>query len=283
MALVDTQYGKVEGLEKGGILQFRGVPFASPPVGKLRWRPPAPPKPWSGVWQADHFRPAAPQNVGISGFLPGPETIDCDEDCLYLNIFTSGTGAPLRPVMVWIHGGAFVSGSGRDAWYNGTSFARNGAVVVTINYRLGALGFLHLGEELPGSGNLGILDQVAALRWVQANIEAFGGDPNNVTIFGESAGGVNVATVMGTPSAAGLFHKAIPQSGAASHIHTAEAGAQVADRMISLMGGRNNLLEAPVERILEAQAQMVGELFRDTESGVAFMPVHDGEVLPEHP
>src|SRR2546425_4013520 len=161
MTLVDTRYGKVEGIEKSGILQFRGIPFAAPPVGERRWRAPEEPAPWADVWVADHFRSRAPQVRGAGAqLLPGPEEIDCDEDCLYLNVFTPGTGGDAKPVMVWIHGGGFTGGSGRDAWYNGTSFARNDVVVVTINYRLGALGFLHLGDDFPGSGNCGILDQV---------------------------------------------------------------------------------------------------------------------------
>src|SRR5262249_27852310 len=158
-----------------------------------------------------------------------------------------------RPVLVWVHGGAFTGGSGRNAWYNGSSFAARGVVVVTINYRLGALGFLHLGDELPGSGNCGLLDQVAALEWVRANIAAFGGDPGNVTVFGESAGGMSIGALLGLPAASGLFHQAVPQSGAASTAKTPDGAAEVAEVTIAKAGGRDALRAASWERVVEIQ------------------------------
>jgi para-nitrobenzyl esterase len=284
MSLVETTYGKVEGIEKRGVLQFRGIPFAAPPVGDLRFRPPAPPQPWDSPLVADGFRAMAPQqaNPGLSA-LPSPERMETSEDCLYLNVFTAGTGGEPKPVMVWIHGGGFTGGSARDAWYNGTSFAREGVVVVTINYRLGALGFLHLGDRIPGSGNCGILDQVAALEWVRDNIAAFGGDPGNVTIFGESAGGMSVATVMGTPAAAGLFQRAIPQSGAAAHVLSADDAAEMADRVATAVGGVDALFTAPIEQILDAQARAMADAQREPGLRLGFSPVVDGTVLLEPP
>jgi para-nitrobenzyl esterase len=283
MALVETRYGAVEGFEKAGVLQFRGVPYAAPPVGARRWRPPQPPEPWTGVWQADHFRASAPQDFNRTSPLPTSPPHEASEDCLYLNVFTDGTGGEPRPVMVWIHGGGFTAGSGRNAWYNGASFARHGVVVVTINYRLGALGFLHLGDDFPGSANCAVLDQLAALRWVHESIAAFGGDAGNVTIFGESAGGMSVATLMGTPAAAGLFAKAVPQSGAASNVHDLEQAAEVAERLSGKLGGTlQDLLTAPVERLLAAQGEVVAETTA-AGRGLPFVPVVDGVVIPRPP
>ena len=280
---VVTRSGTVEGVEKAGVIQFRGVPFAAPPVGENRFRPPTPARPWTGVQMADTFKPMAAQVKAAAGLslLPGPEKLDWSEDCLYLNVFTPATDGDPRPGMVWIHGGGFTGGSSRDAWYNGTSFAHKGVVVVTVAYRLGALGFLHLGADFPGSGNLGILDQVAALEWVRDNIGAFGGDPANVTIFGESAGGMSVATLLGTPSAAGLFHRAIPQSGAASFVQPVDTASELAERMRTAVGG--DLSGAPAEKILEAQVRVIAESVEEAGLRLPFRPVVDGDVLPRPP
>lgn len=284
---VETKSGTVSGIEKSGVLQFRGIPFAAPPVGHRRFRAPQPPEPWTGVYEAESFRPSAPQARGAASLLPGPEKIEWSEDCLYLNVFTPLGERAMCPVMVWIHGGGFTGGSGRDAWYNGTSFARNGIVVVTINYRLGALGFLHLegllGGEFASSGNCGILDQIAALEWVRDNIEVFGGDPSNVTIFGESAGGMSVGTLLGTPAAAGLFHRAIPQSGAAQNVSTVERASEIAERIVAALGtSAPALADLPAERILEGQVKVVEGVGRDI-GVLPFQPVVDGKVIPEQP
>jgi para-nitrobenzyl esterase len=188
-----TTGGTVQGRTKDGVLLFAGIPYAAPPVGGGRFAPPAPPEPWSGTRDAARFGPVAWQPGKLLGGLMGLSEQHMEEDCLLLNVQTPALDDGGRPVMVWIHGGGFTSGSGSTPWYNGASFARRGdVVVVTINYRLGALGFLHLpelgGERFAFSGLSGILDQVAALEWVRDNIAAFGGDPGNVTIFGESAG-----------------------------------------------------------------------------------------------
>ncbi|MCX7013610.1 MAG: carboxylesterase family protein [Candidatus Sumerlaeota bacterium] len=196
---------------------FKGIPFAAPPVGELRWKPPQPVKPWDGVRACDKFGPACPQPKSLMGTDPGSQ----NEDCLYLNVWTPASNADAKlPVMVWIHGGGCTTGAGSLSIYEGTNFARQGVVLVTINYRLGPLGFFAhplLSKESPRgvSGNYGFLDQIEALQWVKRNIAAFGGDPDCVTIFGESAGSASVARLMVSPLARGLFHRAIAESGGA--------------------------------------------------------------------
>ena len=211
--IVRINNGLVRGTTAGTVGEFLGIPYAAPPTGNLRWRPPAPPASWEGVRDATQFGPSCPQPTENNPFLPpGP----ISEDCLYLNVYTptphdrSGGG---RPVLVWIHGGGLVQDGARN--YDGSKLAADGAVVVTINYRLGALGFLaHPALASHGAaGNYGLMDQQAALRWVQRNIARFGGDPHNVTIAGQSAGGLSVLAQMVSPGARGLFQKAIVQSG----------------------------------------------------------------------
>ncbi len=211
-----TASGEVEGLWDDGVRVFKGIPYAAPPVGELRWRAPHPAPAWTGVRRAYEFGRACPQ--GPSKDIP---LADMSEDCLTLNVWSPGRRPGMRlPVMVWLHGGAFENGSASMPIYDGSNLATGGVVVVTLNYRLGALGFFghpQLDAEAKAEGvptaNYGLLDQIAALQWVKANVEAFGGDPSNVTLFGESAGGISVLTLMTAPSARGLFHKAIVQSG----------------------------------------------------------------------
>ena len=286
---VETRSGRVQGALAGGLHVFRGIPYARPPVGPRRFRAPEPEAPWTGVRDATRPGTSAPQRpmqIPIMPFDVGTQ----DEDCLYLNVWTPGLDGA-RPVLVWIHGGAFTIGSGSQSIYEASRLARRGdVVVVTINYRLGALGFLHLadllGAEYAGSGNLGILDQVAALAWVRDNIASFGGDPRNVTIFGESAGGMSVGTLLGTPAARGLFARAIPQSGAAHNAHSREVAADLAERLLAALGvaraDAGRLRELPPERLLAGQDQVaLGWLGRG--AGLAFQPVVDGAVLPQPP
>jgi para-nitrobenzyl esterase len=210
---VDTKYGPVTGYIAGGAVNFKGIPYAAPPIGGLRWKPPEPPVPWKDSLVSTKFGCICPQDTT---FFPafGP----MDEDCLSLNIWTpEDTQRGPYPVMVWLHGGGFTTGSGSMPIYDGTYFASLGMVVVSINYRLNVLGFLAhpelTAESLShSSGNYGIMDQIFALKWVKDNISRFGGDPGNVTIFGESAGGASVAALLSSPLAAGLFHRAIAQS-----------------------------------------------------------------------
>jgi para-nitrobenzyl esterase len=207
------------------------------------------------------------------------------EDCLYLNVWTPDPSASL-PVMVWIHGGSFVTGSGSIAWYDGARLASRGVVVVTINYRLGVLGFLDLaavgGPEWAGSVNLGLQDQALALRWVHDHIAAFGGDPGRVTIFGESAGAMSVSAHLARPGSSGLFRRAIAQSGAAGHVQSAESGEQVARRVVELLGGLDRLRDAPLDAFRGLPATMDAE-DTDRDLPLPFRPTVDGDVLPVAP
>ncbi len=210
--VVHTKSGFLRGLDAGDAWVFRGIPYASPPVGELRWKAPQDPQHWSGVRDADEFGSACPQAAGAFG------AGSVDEDCLYLNV-TAPKERGKYPVMVWIHGGAFISGSGAEAGYDPARLVQEDVIVVTLNYRLGALGFLPhpaLTDEAGESGNYGLMDQQKALGWVKKNIAAFGGDPKKVTIFGESAGGHSVLSHLAAPASKGLFSRAIAQSGAYS-------------------------------------------------------------------
>ncbi|MEK6406087.1 MAG: carboxylesterase family protein [Acidobacteriota bacterium] len=210
--------GLVSGTAADGVRSFKGIPFAAPPVGELRWKAPRPVVTWTGVRQCDAFGPQCPQAPYPSTSMYYSPPQKQSEDCLYLNVWTAAKPSDKRPVMVWIHGGALTRGSGANRVYDGTALAKKGVVLVTINYRVGPLGYLahpELTAESPqhSSGNYGVLDQIAALKWVQKNIAAFGGDPNRVTIFGESAGSWSVNVLVASPLARGLFHRAIGESG----------------------------------------------------------------------
>jgi para-nitrobenzyl esterase len=232
MALVATQYGPVRG-SGADVLAFKGIPYAAPPVGPNRFQPPRPPEPWTSPRDATRYGATAPQTrpAGVMGQLV-PRTIIPGDDYLNLNVWTRDlTGR--APVMVFIHGGSFTSGSGALSVYDGTRFARDGVVLVTINYRLGADGFLWFGDGTP---NLGLLDQIAALTWVRDNIAGFGGDPGNVTIFGESAGAMSVCTLLAMPAAEGLFHRAIAESGAAHNTIGPASAHLVGTRLAAALG-----------------------------------------------
>jgi para-nitrobenzyl esterase len=219
-AVVDVEGGALTGAQIGGVWVYKGIPFAAPPVGSLRWRAPQPVVAWQGVRDATRFASACLQRLregGTASFY-GQIVDRMDEDCLYLNVWTTQAPEARAPVMVWIHGGGLTSGHGAEATYDGSALAKRGVVLVTINYRLGPLGYLahpllSAESEHRASGNYGTLDQIAALRWVQQNIARFGGDPGRVTIFGESAGSWSVNHLMATPLANGLFHRAIGESG----------------------------------------------------------------------
>nr|WP_263327272.1 carboxylesterase/lipase family protein [Neobacillus sp. Marseille-Q6967] len=281
--IVESVCGKLQGEQTDGVFAWKGIPYAKPPVGSLRFRAPELPDSWEGVRDATLFSPVAPQTQREIMEFFGNDVSNVNEDCLYLNVWSPGADDKKRPVMVWIHGGAFVSGSGSSSWYDGASFAAQGdVVVVTINYRLGILGFLHLGqiggEEYATSGNCGILDQVAALKWVQDNIAAFGGDPNNVTVFGESAGAMSIGVLLGFPSAQGLFHKAILQSGAAANVHSSATATKVAVHLLAALQvestNLSKLEELPVEKLIQAA---------DLVPPMSLGPVIDGVSLPKHP
>ncbi len=284
--IVDTKLGKVRGYSTRGVLKFKGIPYAAPPVGELRFSPPAPKEQWSGVLDATEYGPIAPQPPSVLLAMFGGKRKLSEADCLTLNIWKPAVKKDKRPVMVWIHGGAFVTGSGADL--DGARLAlRGNVVIVSANYRLGALGFSYI----PGkTANVGLLDQIAALKWVKDNIKAFGGDPNNVTIFGESAGSVSVCTLMAMPAAKDLFHRVIAQSGACHPMFYHNSRRKEASELLmSKLGIKDGDIEAlrkvPVNKLIEAdptnEAIERGSAFASNAPTLG--PVIDGSTLPEHP
>ena len=285
---VMTRSGKLTGKRRRGVEVFRGIPYAQAPRDALRWQPPQPVKPWRGERRADRYGPSAPQSPAVMMLvrrLIGAALQQQSQDCLYLNVWTPATDKRRRPVLVWIHGGAFILGSAAPPIYDG-SFLAGDVVVVTINYRLGALGFLNAGEILPEqpATNLGVRDQIAALEWVRDNIEGFGGDPENVTIFGESAGGMSVGTLLGTPAAHGLFHRAVAQSGAAHNVSSPEHASLVARCFLQELGAKrfDELETANVSELVAAQAR-TNERMGIATGNLVWQPSVDGELIPEQP
>ncbi|SDZ27273.1 carboxylesterase/lipase family protein [Herbiconiux ginsengi] len=293
--VVATASGAVRGTLREGLRSWRGIPYAAPPVGSLRLRSPRPPEPWTGVRDTIDYGHAAPQHENKAISLP--EGVTQSEDCLTLNVLAPAvTGEDddesLKPVMVWIHGGAYFAGSSAQPLFDGTHLVSRGDVVyVGVNYRLGALGFLDFSSlgsaEVPFDTNLGLRDILAALRWVQQNIAAFGGDPGNVTLFGESAGAGCVTTLLTSPAAEGLVHRAIAESSPATSVYSAERAAHVARRFLALAGVPEHeperLLELPVATLNQAAFDLVGAVSAETPGTLALAPVVDGDVVPVHP
>jgi para-nitrobenzyl esterase len=300
--IINLDSGQISGLIVGKdpeVRVFKGIPFAAPPVGALRWKPPQPVTPWKGVREANSFGPPCPQQQ--SRYEIYQNRFDqMSEDCLYLNVWTPAKGPKKGlPVMVWIHGGGNISGAGSLPYYDGEALARQGVVLVSINYRLGPFGFfahpLLSKESGHGvSGNYGLLDQIAALKWVQKNIRAFGGDPNRVTIFGESAGGLNVCCLMASPLAKGLFHRSIAESGHAfgktQHLKETWHGQESMEKQGEQIAKDLGVVEAAdpllalrslsADKILEGSKPTLdfgGEMGR----GNRFGPVTDGWVIPD--
>ena len=297
---VQIASGLVSGVpagETGDVTVYRGIPYAAPPVGQLRWKPPQPVEPWAGVLACENYGPVCPQpskKIGVYEADKAP----ADEDCLYLNVWMpAGASEKKLPVMVWIHGGGFTIGSGSMPYYDGQNLARLGAVIVTINYRLGPLGFfahpqLSAESEHGVSGNYGVLDQIAALEWVQQNIAAFGGDPDCVTIFGESAGSVSVCYLMVSPLAEGLFHRAIAQSGAAQFMKRRLRGDNQRQESAEAMGVR--LAEElgcdgpdAIAKLRQKSSQELLDTIKpqilSAPGGNKLYPMVDGYVLPDAP
>src|SRR5580700_4268590 len=266
--IVGTANGAVQGVANGAVDEFLGLPYAAPPVGALRWQPPQPAASWSGVRDATQFAPHCPQVAGPFG------QASTSENCLFLNVFTPSGGGD-HPVMVWIHGGALVSGESND--YDPTQMVADGVTVVTINYRLGALGFLAhpaLADANGQSGDYGLMDQQAALRWVQRNIASFGGNPHNVTIFGESAGGLSTLSQVASPQARGLFERAIVESGSYNLTQASLSSAESAGEAFATEAGCASqtaacLRSLPVSTILASEA------------AAGYTPNINSEVLPE--
>ena len=283
-AIVETSNGRVQGETEKGVLVFRGIRFAAPVTGSLRFRPPVPPSRWTEIQPALDFAPACPQLVEIDPTENNNSVMG--EDCLALNVWTPLADSKKRPVMVWIHGGGFIGGSARNTWYDGASLARRGdVVVVTLQYRLGAWGFLELseigGQGYEESGNLGLLDQMAALKWVKQNIRAFGGDPNNVTLFGQSAGAGSVGILMTLPAASGLFQKAILESGAPKEFNDKQRALEVTKAFLKIASVNNasELQGLSLNELRDAQKRLFDSSFGYS----AFRPVLDGVVIKEIP
>ncbi len=278
--IVTTSMGKLQGDRDDDCVVFRGVPFAQPPVGSLRWRPPEPVEPWSGVRDATEFSASAMQRQlpGDVGDLIGIPAQTQSEVCLYLNIWTPACDERRRPVMVWIHGGGNVVGSGTQPRIDGRRLASTGdVVVVTLNYRLGVFGWLHA-PILGAYGNEGLLDQTAALFWVRREIAAFGGDPQNVTVFGQSAGGFDIAHLMAMPAATGAFDKAIPMSGSLIDTITKVEARQIAERYLLRFGGWDDperMRGVAADDLLDYQVELSGGGL----GGARFGPVADGYAL----
>ncbi|HTW72442.1 MAG TPA: carboxylesterase family protein [Acetobacteraceae bacterium] len=301
--IVEIASGKLRGSILDGVAAFRGVPYGASTGGANRFMPPRPVAAWSGVRDALDYAGQAPQSR--LGPAPRPEMVDFlhapdpspeTEDCLTLNVWTpTADSAARQPVMVWLHGGAFSFGSSNGSWHHGARLCSRGDVVlVTVNQRLNIFGFLDLsqfgGAEYAASGNAGTLDMIAALHWVRDNIAAFGGDPGNVTIFGESGGGGKVSTLLAMPSARGLFHRAIVQSGAAVRLRTRDRATALTDAVLRELGlTRTSLMELqalPMHRLLAAIApaqQAIGASPWPLLDRYAFGPVVDGTLLPRQP
>ncbi|MFJ5831858.1 carboxylesterase/lipase family protein [Streptomyces sp. NPDC093089] len=292
MTVCRTRQGEVRGrTSPDGVTSFLGIPYAAPPFGALRFRAPAPPESWTGVRDATAHGPTAPHAPYAPPFdALIPEHDIPGEDCLNLDVRTPSPGPGARlPVMVWLHGGAFTNGSGSASAYDGSAFARDGVVCVTLNYRLGADGFLHLPDR---PDNRGLLDQIAALHWVRDNIASFGGDPDRVTVFGESAGAMSIGTLLTTEAARGLFHRAVLQSGACHHFLRPPSARLIAERLAEKLGIKPtpDAFEAvPVAELLPAQAELRAEIGADPDPArwgeavlnmMPFEPLHPGLTLP---
>ena len=298
--IVETDAGRVAGVRRSGVWTFSGIPYAAAPTGRRRFRPPVVPASWAGTRRCDAFGPVAPQPPPVGGLSMTGEPDERAEDCLTLNVWTPALDGARRPVLVWVHGGGFTSGSGAGALYRSGLLARDAdVVVVTCNYRLGALGFLahpaladdvadepwRGGPAWRGWGNWGLADQVAVLAWVRDNVVGFGGDPGNVTVFGESAGGMSVSALLAVPEARGLFHRAVVQSGP-PYVHDASTATERAQRVVAAAGlraERDALLDAPADLLVAATTE-VGNGLRPGEGiPLALLPVVDGGLLGESP
>jgi para-nitrobenzyl esterase len=295
----DTTLGKVRGIDLSGIKSFKGIPYGASTAGANRFMPPSDPEKWTGVRDALGYGHSAPQRdplapppaaatLTVAGSGLPPE----GEDCLVLNVWTPAINdGHKRPVMFWCHGGGFATGSGSSPDNDGTNLARRGdVVVVTINHRLNVLGFANLSEfstDFAASGDTGMMDIVHALRWVRANIAQFGGDPNTVMIFGQSGGGRKVETLLAMPSAKGLFHRAIIESGAALHVTSRDIAIRNGEQLLAKLGIQkadvHQIQKLPVEKIMAAYFAVVKEMSGVDQSIGGFAPTVDGKILPQHP
>jgi para-nitrobenzyl esterase len=280
---ISTTSGPVVGRSEGGVRSFLGIPYGAAPVGELRFRPPVPAPPRQTPIEATAFGPAAPQLPSMLDSFMSTADVPRSEDCLTLNVWSPEAAHDL-PVLVWIHGGGFTTGTANTPWYDATALAKAGLVVVSVNYRLGALGFTHLaprfGPAYAGSGNAGLLDCALALQWVQANAAAFGGDSSAVTVFGESAGGAMVVSLLALPAARGLFRRCIAQSASFTQLRGLDRADEVAGELLASLGVRDGdaagLAAVGVDEVLKAQASV----FESSDEFTAFAPTPDGDTLP---
>ena len=285
-----TTAGVLQGVLEAGIWVFRGVPYAQVTGPEGRWRPAEPPAAWTGTRVASSWGPIAPQTPPVPGFSFPDDPTTSDEDCLNLNVWTPGLDDRCRPVLVWLHGGGFTTGSGSSALFAGGRLASKGVVVVTLNYRLGALGLLAhpalVDDHGTGSGNWSLRDQIAALGWVRENIAGFGGDPGNVTLFGESAGAMSISTLLAAPDASGLFHRAVIQSGPPATASTQWAtrrAERLAHHMGVPVGALATLRHVAADRLVAATQQLALEAPSDGGLPMALLPVVDGVLLDRPP
>lgn len=277
--IIEIKFGKIQGYKEDGLEIFKNIPFAEPPINELRFLPPVAKKPWDDVLETTEYGNVAWQGyTQLEEFLgkDGPE----DEDCLNLNIWTPATDEGKRPVMVWIHGGAFITGTGANPIYDGSTLAKRGnIVIVTINYRLGSFGYLNF--KGIKTLNVGSLDQIAALKWINENISKFGGDPDNVTIFGESAGGYSVVSLCSMKDAKGLFRRVIGQSAPTIPPEIDDKTTKKIMRKLGLRKGTfEDLLKIPPEKIIDAQNAVFAA---DPTNIMALRPMVDGNIWPKHP
>jgi len=278
-----TGHGPVAGRAEGDGGVFLGVPYGAPTDGAGRFAPPRPPEPWSEPFDCTRPGPSAPQNPSILETALGMHGMTYTEDCLRLNVFSPDLDGS-APVMVWLHGGGFETGTASMSWYDGRSLARRGVVVVAVGYRLGALGYLRVPGAV-GSGCFGLLDQIAALEWVRDNVAAFGGDPDRVTVFGESAGAMSIGALLGAPTASGLFHRAILQSGSTHNVHSDAHAGTVAGRFAAAAGVAPDDLDALRALSLDDVLAAQGAIGRDDDGsfGLPWQPVLGSDAVPGRP
>ena len=277
---VDTNLGQIEGNLSDGVMSFLGVPYAARLTAYGRFQPAEPVRPWEGIKSARDDGPIPPQRPSRLASVMGDFELPYDENCLTANIWTPDADNEKRPVIVWIHGGAFVSGAGSLPWYDGTSFARDqGVVLVGVNYRLGALGFLCHPEI--SAGNLGLQDQMLALEWVRNNIASFGGDTSNVTLMGQSAGAISAYALLANEKARKNFDKVILQSGRYDSFETPGTAAEKAEDLAKIAGvSVGDLKTLPVEDILDAQSILARQIAKFAATNIPLMPVADGKIIP---
>lgn len=293
-ALVRTQHGMVRGTSCDGVRAFKGIPYAAPPFGANRFLPPQPVEPWSGVRDAIRYGAKPPGMPYVPGWdVLIPELDVHGDDCLTLNVWTPEPGSTGLPVMVWFPGGIFEHGTSANPSYDGSRFARDGIVCVTINYRAAADGFLHFRD---GNSNRGLLDQLAALEWVQTNIAGFGGDPGNVTLFGQSAGAMSIGTMLALPQAEDAFRRAILQSGGGHQVTSVESAQKVGQRLADALGvdfTREAMAGVPLDRLIESELKLKAELVSNPDPGIwgletvmssmLWQPVLDGKIIDIRP